>query len=79
MYTHLRYGLSRSEWDKLIEEWIFIAEHRTIMRESILDGMSHGEIAQLHNLSVDRIRAILRNDRHTLFEKAEEMIKERPA
>lgn len=79
MYTHLRYGLSRSEWSKLIEEWIFIAEHRTIMRESILDGMSHGEIADRHNLSVDRIRAILRNDRHILFEKAEEMIKERPA
>lgn len=49
------------------------------MQESILHGMSHGEIAKRHNLSVDRIRAILRNDRHILFEKAEEMIKERPS
>lgn len=78
MYTHLRYGLSRSAWETLIAEWIFVAEHREILRESLLDGMTHGEIAEKHNLSVDRIRAILRADKHTLFAKAETMKKERP-
>ena len=73
MYTHIRYGLSRSEWDRLIEEWIFNAEHRVMVRESMLDGMCHGEIAERHSLSVDRVRAILRNAKHTLYAKAEEM------
>lgn len=75
MNTHVRYGLSRSEWDRLIEEWIFKAEHRQIMREAMLDGFSHGEIADRHNLSVDRIRAIIREEKHTLFHYAEQMKK----
>lgn len=78
MYTHLRYGLCRSEWETLIAEWIFVAEHRDILRESMLDGLSHGEIAEKHNLSADRIRAILRHDKRTIFAKAESMKKERP-
>ena len=73
MHCHLQYGLSRSEWDKLIEEWIFSAEHRTIMREAMLDGLCHGEIADRHCLSTDRIRAIIREEKHTLFEKAEQI------
>lgn len=75
MRCHLRFGLSRIEWDKLIEEWIFSAEHRTIMREAMLDGLFHCEIAERHNLSVDRIRAIIREEKKTLFEKAEQIKK----
>ncbi len=33
--------IPRSEWEKLIDEWIFNKKHRDMLKESLLDGITY--------------------------------------
>lgn len=60
-------GLPRSAWEALVREWIFDANDRRIFAMRYLDGMTHEEVAEAMSLSVDRIKARMKNVEQTLL------------
>ena len=43
---------SRSEYEHLIDEWIFKERDRAIMKRRILDGITYDELAEEFDMSV---------------------------
>lgn len=52
-------NVSRTEAEGLINEWIFNARDRNILRRRILDGLTFEELAEEFNLSTQRTKAIV--------------------
>lgn len=52
-------NVSRSEAESLINEWIFSARDRMILRRRILDGLTFDELSEEFNLSPQRAKAIV--------------------
>lgn len=52
-------GMSRSDISRLIDEWIFSARDRNIMRMRWLDGLRYDDIADETGLSVRQIKNIV--------------------
>lgn len=52
-------NVPRSEAESLINEWIFSARDRDILRRRILDGITFEEIAEEFHLSPQRTKAIV--------------------
>lgn len=50
---------SRSEAESLINEWIFNARDRMILRRRILDGLTFDELSEEFNLSPQRAKVIV--------------------
>jgi ribosome-binding protein aMBF1 (putative translation factor) len=53
------YDLSRTEWENLINEWIFSSRNRDIMRARLLDGITHEQLAERFEMSVSQIQRII--------------------
>jgi DNA-directed RNA polymerase sigma subunit (sigma70/sigma32) len=51
--------MSRSEAERLINEWIFNARDRNILKRRILDGVSFEELAEEFHLSTQRTKVIV--------------------
>lgn len=64
------YGLSRSEWEKLIDEWIFNERDRRILKRRLLDGIRFEELAEEFQMSVRQVKAIVYKQSEILFSKA---------
>lgn len=58
--------LSRAEWSKLIDNWIFNEKHRAILKRRLLDEVKIEQLAEEFNLSVDGIKRIIRKHKPTL-------------
>ncbi len=54
-----KYGLPRSEWEKLIDEWIFSERDRAILKRRLLDGVCFEQLAEEFYLSVQQTKAIV--------------------
>lgn len=54
-----RYDIPRSEWERIIHEWIFNERHRAILCERLFDGYTYEELAERHGLSVQQIKTIV--------------------
>lgn len=52
-------NVSRSKAECLINEWIFNARDRNILRRRIIDGLTFEELAEEFNLSTQRTKAIV--------------------
>lgn len=50
---------SRTEAERLINEWIFNARDRNILKRRILDGVSFEELAEEFHLSTQRTKVIV--------------------
>lgn len=50
---------SRTEAERLINEWIFNAMDRNILRRRILDGLTFEELAEEFSLSTQRTKVIV--------------------
>lgn len=50
---------SRTEAESLINEWIFNARDRSILKRRILDGLTFEELSEEFNLSTQRTKAIV--------------------
>ena len=50
--------LSRTEWENLIDEWIFNERDREILKRRLLDGLTYKELQDEFNLSIDRLKRI---------------------
>lgn len=51
--------LSRSQWNFLIDEWIFKKHYREIFKDKFLDGLTYGEIADKHKIEERNAQKII--------------------
>ena len=58
---------SRSEWERLICEWVHNEKHRKILIRRFLDGICYEPLAEEFDLSVTQIRHIVTNESNQLF------------
>ena len=49
----------RSEWEKLIDEWIFNARNRDILKRRLLDGITLERVAEEFDMCVAQIKNIV--------------------
>lgn len=63
------YDLSRSEWENLIEEFIFNEEHRLMLKRNLLDGRTYEQIAEQLNCSRDKVARLIPKLQDKLFRK----------
>jgi hypothetical protein len=63
------YDLSRSEWEDLIDEWIFDETHRAMLKRSLLDGRTYEQIAEQFDCSRDKVARLIPKLQDKLFRK----------
>lgn len=61
------YDLSRSDWERLIDEWIFSARDRDILKRRLLDGVCYEPLAEEFGLSTQRVKNIVYKAEERLF------------
>ena len=61
------YDRPRSEWENLIDEWIFSERDRNILKRRLLDGLTYKELENEFNLSIDRLKRIVYKSQNKLF------------
>jgi hypothetical protein len=61
--------LSRTEWEKLIDEWIFDEQHRAMLKRNLLDGRTYEQIAEQFDCSRDKIARLIPRLQNRLFKK----------
>lgn len=63
------FNLCRTEWESLIDEWIFSERDRQILKRRLLDGICFEPLAEEFDLSVPQTRHIVRKAQEKLFKK----------
>ena len=53
------YDLSRSEWENLIDEWIFSERDRAMFKRNLLDGICYEPLAEEFDLSVQQVKTVV--------------------
>lgn len=53
------FDLPRSEWERLIDEYIFNERNRKILKRRWLDGICFDALAEEFNLSAQQIKTIV--------------------
>ena len=53
------YDLSRSEWENLIDEYIFKERDRAILKRRLLDGICYEPLAEEFDLSVQQVKTVV--------------------
>lgn len=61
------YDLSRSDWERLIDEWIFNERDRCILKRRLLDGVCYEPLAEEFGLSTQRVKSIVYKAEDRLF------------
>ena len=59
--------LSRSELDRIIDEWIFNERDRAILRRRLFDGVIYEQLADEFGLSVRQVKNIVHKSEIRLF------------
>ena len=62
-------GVSYSEWEHLIDEWIFNERDRAILKRRLLDGICFEPLAEEFDLSVTQVKNIVYKAQTRLFSK----------
>lgn len=65
-----KYNLSRSEWERLIDEWIVgrnSERNRKILKRRLLDGITFERLAEEFNMSTQNICKIIYTSQNILF------------
>ena len=62
-----KYNMPRSEWEKLIDEWIFDEKGRYILKRRLLDGICYEPLAEEVDMSVAQIKRIVYRLQNQLF------------
>ena len=53
------YNPSRSEWENLIDQWVFKERDRAILKRRLLDGICYEPLAEEFDLSVPQTKTIV--------------------
>lgn len=59
--------ISRSEWERLIDEWIFSERDRNILKKRLLDGLTYEKLAEEFDMSSRQIKRIVSKSEEKLF------------
>lgn len=59
----------RSEWIRLIDEWVYNDKHRAMLKSYLLDGHTYERIAEDFDMSTRQIARIIPKLEEQLFEK----------
>ena len=59
--------LSRTQWEYLIDEWIFSERDRAILKRRLLDGICFEPLAEEFDLSVRQVKNIVYKSQGKLF------------
>jgi hypothetical protein len=62
------YSLSRSQWEHLIDEYIFSERDRAIVKRKLLDDITFERLAEEYELSVQRTKAIVGESKTRLLQ-----------
>ena len=60
---------SRTEWENLINEWVFSERDRAILKRRLLDGVCFEPLAEEFGLSVQHAKRIVYRNQNRLFKK----------
>ena len=63
------YDLSRSEWENLIDEWIFNELHRAMLKRNLLDGRTYEQIAEQFDMSARQVARLIPKLQEKLFKR----------
>ena len=63
------YNLSRSEWENLIDQFVFNEEHRFMLKRNLLDGRTYEQIAEQFDCSRDKVARLIPKLQEKLFKK----------
>lgn len=63
------FDLSRSEWENLIDEWVFSERDRALLKRRLLDGICFEPLAEEFDLSVQQTKSIVYRLQNRLFKK----------
>lgn len=63
------FNIPRSEWERLIDEWIFNERDRKILKRKLLDGATYERVAEEFDMSDRQMRAIVRASLNKLSTK----------
>ena len=63
------FDLSRSEWENLIDEWVFSERDRALLKRRLLDGICYEPLAEEFDLSVQQTKSIVYRLQNRLFKK----------
>ena len=61
--------IPRSEWEKLIDEWIFNEQHRKMLKLNLLDGWTYENLAEEFGMSTRQIARIIPKLQNQLFKR----------
>lgn len=61
------YGLSRSQWEALVDEWIFSERDRKLLKRRLLDGIRFEKLADEFDMSVRQVKAVVYKQTESLF------------
>ena len=67
MKSELYNSIPRSEWERLIDEWIFNELHRHIIKRCLLDGKTYEQIAEEVDMSSRHMARIIPELKKQLF------------
>lgn len=54
-----KYNKPRSEWEHIIDEWIFNERDRNIIKRRLLDGILLEPLAEEFDMSVQQVKSII--------------------
>lgn len=60
-------GKPRSEWERLIDEWIFSERDRRILKLRLLDGLTFEALAEAVGMSVRQVKNIVYRRERQLY------------
>ena len=63
------YDLSRSEWENLIDEWIFSERDRAMLKRNLLDGRTYEQIAEQFDMSTRQVARLIPKLQEKLFKR----------
>lgn len=59
--------ISRSQYEHLIDEWIFSERDRAIIKRRLLDGITYERLAEEFDLSVRQTKTIVKKCSETIY------------
>ena len=63
------FDISRSEWENLIDEWIFDELHRKMLKRNLLDGRTYEQIAEQFGMSSRQVARLIPKLQDKLFKR----------
>lgn len=57
-----QYKFTRTEWERLIDDYIFNERNRHILKRRLLDGITFEKLAEEFDMSVLQVKRIVKNN-----------------